>query len=104
MRKGKKIKPKPLQSVRAPAVPTLLAGARGSWGLPRAAAAVGGVWPAIASHVLGDEAQDRMCFITVNNDPDYCLGLPFLVIGGCRHVRSSAKVLGRGPEVFITDP
>lgn len=32
MRKGDKIKPKPLQSVRAPAVPTLLAGARGSWG------------------------------------------------------------------------
>lgn len=97
MRKGEKIKPKPLQSVRAPAGPTLRAGARGSWGLPRAAAAVGGVWPAIASHVLGDEAQDRMCFITVNNDPDYCLGLPYLrAIGAARCRQPSRK-----PQRFI---
>lgn len=100
MRKGKKIiiiKPKPPQSVCAPACPTLLARARG---VGDSAAGGSGGWrslASIASHVLGDEAQDRMCFITVNNDPDYCLGLPYLkAIGAARCRQPSRK-----PQRFI---
>lgn len=41
--------------------------------------------------VLGDGAQDRMCFITVNNDPEYCLGLPYLGALGAARCRQPSR-------------
>jgi hypothetical protein len=43
------------------------------------------------AHVLGDGAQDRMCFIVVNNDPEYCLGLPYLGALGAARCRQPSR-------------
>lgn len=43
------------------------------------------------ARVLGDGAQDRMCFITVNNDPEYCLGLPYLGALGAARCRQPSR-------------
>lgn len=43
------------------------------------------------AQVLGDGAQDRMCFITVNNDPEYCLGLPYLGALGAARCRQPSR-------------
>lgn len=48
--------------------------------------------PRLSTRVLGDGAEDRMCFIVVNNDPEYCLGLPYLgAIGAARCRQPSRK-------------
>lgn len=41
--------------------------------------------------VLGDGVQDRMCFIAVNNDPEYCLGLPYLRATGAARCRQPSR-------------
>lgn len=43
------------------------------------------------AQVLGDGARDRMCFITVNNDPEYCLGLPYLGALGAARCRQPSR-------------
>lgn len=43
------------------------------------------------ARVLGDGAQDRMCFITVNNNPEYCLGLRYLGALGAARCRQPSR-------------
>lgn len=45
----------------------------------------------LAWRILGDGAQDRMCFITVNNDPEYCLGLLYLGATGAARCRQPSR-------------
>lgn len=76
-----------------PPAPHLSRGGGAADSAARAADEARGVCrPRLAARVLGDGALSRMCFIAVNNDPEYCLGLPYLrAVGTARCSQPSRK-------------